>query len=366
MEAYALVDNNVRRKMDEMLKTWKEPVPGALDTRPVFPREVTSPIENALIKARTSALQVQNEYLRNQQPNRGRPGVANVPHRETPTPPTAYRQPPQPVMQIPQNTYQNQNQNPQGLYQNQNSYRQTTQPSIPAPAAYRPPPPTAVATPPVNYGLPAQPAATNNTNYGLPPVQHPPPPPPNASNPLSTQLPPSMLLELLRASGRLPAVPSPVAPPAIIPTPPLSSIPGFPPSFPHALPPYVNTPPAVGTPPLIGSTPVPRMALAEIPNDVVFSDAHSLKLYGLNTPSCLPANLFRPRPHLISKLYEKLGAACTQCGRRFKSDEAGKKKKADHMDWHFKVHQRMREAEKNGQHRSLYVDEFVSTYPYKV
>ncbi|EHK98853.1 hypothetical protein M7I_5363 [Glarea lozoyensis 74030] len=34
MEAYALVDTNVRRKMDEMLKTWKEPVPGALDTRP--------------------------------------------------------------------------------------------------------------------------------------------------------------------------------------------------------------------------------------------------------------------------------------------------------------------------------------------
>jgi len=34
MEAYALVDNNVRRKMDEMLKTWKEPVPGPLP----FPR----------------------------------------------------------------------------------------------------------------------------------------------------------------------------------------------------------------------------------------------------------------------------------------------------------------------------------------
>ncbi|KAG9231019.1 hypothetical protein BJ875DRAFT_506952 [Amylocarpus encephaloides] len=134
MEAYALVDVNVRRKMDEMLKTWKEPVPGALDSRPVFPRDVTSPIENALIKARTSALQAHNEYLQSQRQQ-------------------------------------------------------------------------------------------------------------------------------------------------------------------------------------------------------------------------------QPRPHLISRLYEKLGMACTQCGRRFEFDEVGKKKKADHMDWHFKVHQRMREAEKNGQHRSLYVDE---------
>jgi hypothetical protein len=30
------------------------------------------------------------------------------------------------------------------------------------------------------------------------------------------------------------------------------------------------------------------------------------------------------------------------------------------MDWHFKVHQRMAEAETRGQHRSWYVDELVS------
>lgn len=30
------------------------------------------------------------------------------------------------------------------------------------------------------------------------------------------------------------------------------------------------------------------------------------------------------------------------------------------MDWHFRVHQRMAEAEKRGQHRSWYVDELVS------
>lgn len=80
MEAYASVDNAVRRKMDEMLKTWKEPVPGSMENRPVFPPDIVRPIENALIKARTSALQAQQERLA-----RGRP--AQQPYRETPTPP---------------------------------------------------------------------------------------------------------------------------------------------------------------------------------------------------------------------------------------------------------------------------------------
>lgn len=94
MEAYALVDNNVRRKMDEMLKTWKEPVPGSIDTRPVFPLEVTRPIENALIKARTSAVQAHQEHLRSQQQLMGRrPNPSPAPYRDTPTPPGALRQP---------------------------------------------------------------------------------------------------------------------------------------------------------------------------------------------------------------------------------------------------------------------------------
>ena len=79
MEAYASVDHYVRRKMEEMLKTWKEAVPGSSDNRPVFPPETVRPIENALIKARTSALQAQQQLA-----GRPRPGQ---PYRETPTPP---------------------------------------------------------------------------------------------------------------------------------------------------------------------------------------------------------------------------------------------------------------------------------------
>lgn len=73
-----------------------------------------------------------------------------------------------------------------------------------------------------------------------------------------------------------------------------------------------------------------------------------------NRPVC------RPRPHLLPSLYQALGLPCSQCGRRFSSDEEGKKKKTAHMDWHFRVHQRMIEAEKRGQHRSWYVDQAVS------
>jgi pre-mRNA cleavage complex 2 protein Pcf11 len=356
MEAYALVDTNVRRKMDEMLKTWKEPVPGALDTRPVFPRDVTGPIENALIKARTSAVQAHNEYLRSQQQNRSRSAVTNVPpHRDTPTPPTTYRQPP-PTMQNHQNPHPS----------SHNNYRQQSQTPVPTPPTSYRPPPAVVSTPPVNYGLPAQPPISYGGPSQPPAPSHygmPIPPPSNNHNPNPVpSLPPSMLMELLRASGKLPQMPVQPLLPASVPTPPLNPTPAFP-VLGNVPPSYVNPPPVVSTPRFLGSTPVRRVPLGDLPNDVVFSNPHSLKLYDpFSDPHPKLANCYSPRPHLISRLYEKLGTACTQCGRRFQSDEAGRKKKADHMDWHFKVHSRMREAERNGQHRSLYVDEIVSDY----
>lgn len=74
-------------------------------------------------------------------------------------------------------------------------------------------------------------------------------------------------------------------------------------------------------------------------------------------------NLDRFRPTLLSGLYDELGPPCSQCGRRFKTDEEGRKKKTAHMDWHFRVHQRSNEAEKRGTHRSWYVDQNVSNLP---
>jgi pre-mRNA cleavage complex 2 protein Pcf11 len=84
MNAYTLVDQQTRRKLDEMLKTWKEPVPGSLDPRPVFPVEITRGIENALIKARTAALQQQQDVM-----SRSRGSATPSTWAHTPTPPPA-------------------------------------------------------------------------------------------------------------------------------------------------------------------------------------------------------------------------------------------------------------------------------------
>lgn len=98
MDVYASVDQRTRHKLEEMLQTWKEPVPGSIDSNPVFPSDVIRPIENALLKARTSALQAHQEQVRRQMGSRG--GKPPVPgYRATPTPPNArqpFTQPPYP------------------------------------------------------------------------------------------------------------------------------------------------------------------------------------------------------------------------------------------------------------------------------
>lgn len=482
MEAYALVDNSVRRKMDEMLKTWKEPVPGSMDTRPVFPPDVTRPIENALIKARTSAVQAQQEQMRNNQQQylgRGRPVASPAPYQQTPTPPAGYRQQPPPAQYqgYPPQQYQSPPINPQ-QYQNQPSVQyqppptqqyQTPPPNpqypmppsgqqyqgqpsgypqhglpprpptqqYPQPYSSPAPPTWQQPAPPANQGLTETVSALNRDieklittakaewalneydtaartrlkalldlqtilqNQTLPPDQialiqkqvaqlsasaqplrlpstpaplpvasvAPPQQPtlssilgpgalqallarqnanPQATPPIQPSMPirspqtayqapyqpppastatpvpdPSDLLARLRASGLLGKLPPPPPPPLAGPQP--GKLLGFPPP-----PPFLGTPPTSSRP-----------ALASIPNDVVLK----------------PASLKIPRPHLIAGLYEHLGTPCTQCGRRFQIDEEGKKKKAAHMDWHFRVRQRMEEAETKGQHRSWYVDE---------
>lgn len=104
MNAYTLVNGNVRRKLDEMLKTWKERVPGSMDPRPVFSAETTRPIENALIKARTAAIQQQQQQQARTQQElmaRQRPLTApNTQWRSTITPPQANGRYYPPVQQV--------------------------------------------------------------------------------------------------------------------------------------------------------------------------------------------------------------------------------------------------------------------------
>lgn len=99
MEAYLAVDGHVRRKMEETLRTWKQPVPQSLDDRPVFPPDVTAPIEEALNSARSSAMALQQQTARPGYPGRPR-GIGN--DRATPTPPgmrPGYPMPPNHMLQ---------------------------------------------------------------------------------------------------------------------------------------------------------------------------------------------------------------------------------------------------------------------------
>ncbi|MCJ1234159.1 hypothetical protein MMC14_002117 [Varicellaria rhodocarpa] len=109
MDAYSLVDTGVRKKLDEMLKTWKNPVPGSQETRPVFPPDITKRIENALIQAKTATLRQQQQQAQNQENmlRRRFPTMKpSMPYQNTPTPPqnsSCYPPPtPQPYMQYNQ------------------------------------------------------------------------------------------------------------------------------------------------------------------------------------------------------------------------------------------------------------------------
>ena len=78
MDAYTLVDLPVRRKMEELLWTWKETPPTGIFSGPVFPHEATRRIENALLKAKTVALQLEQRRQREMAAS----GLAQ--HRNTP------------------------------------------------------------------------------------------------------------------------------------------------------------------------------------------------------------------------------------------------------------------------------------------
>ena len=109
MDAYSKVDRVTRKKLDEMLKTWKSPVPGSIDSRPVFSPETTLKIENALLRVKTRTIEYEQQQAReHQELFRRVPGVTPITQwRNTPTPPQqAARYPPPASQGYPQQSYQ--------------------------------------------------------------------------------------------------------------------------------------------------------------------------------------------------------------------------------------------------------------------
>ncbi|WEW61825.1 mRNA 3' end processing factor [Emydomyces testavorans] len=420
MNAYTLVDSQTRKKLDEMLKTWKEPVPGSLDPRPVFPVEVTRSIENALIKARTAALHQQQ--ARQQQELRSRTrGVATPPPtwKTTPTPPqapapyslsTGQTQHLQTNGHIhPRHTHTPPSQYPPAA-QHKYSYGQSYQEVVDLASLHRDIDTLIMSARNDFANKPLDTAIQQRLKALL-----------DLQSILQQQKLPQDQLKLIRnqVSKLSTIAPAPSLAPAAVPVPPISTpqIPTLttpqpnlqtllnpstlaelikatanpqsrtPPPQPAAFAPLIPVgttgPASVSTPaasenPLIASLRA-RGLLPPVSSGPVQPPPANLPfiLPGQNgyTPSATPqipspiqanikvnvqmssASIKIPRPNLIFRLYEDKPNRCGTCGRRFAADDKGKEKKARHLDWHFKTNLRMNEASRRGQSRSWYVDE---------
>lgn len=450
MEAYTLVDSNVRRAMEGMLKTWKEPVPGSMDKRPVFPPEVVRPIENALIKAKTAALQHQR--------------LPQAGYKNTPTPPQMNGQFGPPQGQYAQHQYQRQQHTPQpGQFQP--PFQQSTPNQQGAYPYAQPPqqqprndaesikrdlvgiidqtqrdfasdpssqkiqqklkalldlqqvmntqqlPPQAmqaVAAQVAQLAVPAtpQPSATppvSSTPQWQPPAQpptfpfQPPAPfsqPPSAPPPFMQQPPPPMppfnpqqlgSLAALFQSSQKPTTPQireavPSLEKATHAQ--LHNIQNQPPSA--STPPFGNDllasltkaglmkPPS--TAPVAPTPPAPMPAGAPPPDLLAMLSTLHKRNPSQNTGGFIPpipttasgkpsvpttnAALKTFRPELLRALYADQPNQCSTCGRRFLSTPEGRANKARHLDWHFRINQRMAEfsASRAAAHRHWFPD----------
>jgi pre-mRNA cleavage complex 2 protein Pcf11 len=284
MDAYTLVDGNTRRAMEGMLKTWKEPVPAALSSAPVFPPDIVRPIENALIKYRT--VMVQNS----------RPAHdfhTQPAYRSTPTPPQAYpRFPP-------------------SLGPTQNQPQTSTIPT--------PPPNLTVFSAPHSqqmHGYAQQVYPPQTQTPQLPSFYTPPQPPSVVPNNAAIQ----ELLKNLLATSAPSSTPNVVA--------------YQPPNGPTLLPPSA-TPAALPQPyPPQSQTPQPNNAAIQQVLEILPFMKSTVPAPKL---SLAPGNLKTFRPELVHKLYGARPHQCPNCGRRFSSRED----KALHLDWHFRTNQRI-------------------------
>ncbi|KAK6347041.1 hypothetical protein TWF696_007123 [Orbilia brochopaga] len=433
MDAYSLVESPVRRKLEEMLQTWKQPVPGSTSSNPLFPAETTRKIDNALIKARTAAVQQQQKQMKqdNARFGLGQPSAAanaNAgPYRSTPTPPMLANGQGQPGPYGP----------PQG---DQLANRGTPQPPPPAPPSQDPAP--IQSLPHTNYqqlaahlGLgganllgkvPTTDALLNDIRPLISTTQTR-----FAENPwdievqkrlkalldlqtiLSTQQLPSDQLSQIKDQLSRIAI-SVHVPPTIPNLPPASSAPvaqgtnlaallnqfskpqgpPIPARASNTLPAMLNLPTIPlnsGTGPapaknlfeslisaglLKPGSSTPQPPAASKPSTPLNAELLLSGLMGAQLPSIIQgtssgsnvnwetldvelnsASLKITRPHFVSILNDSLPNKCGSCARRFTNTEQGRKEKAAHLDWHFRVHQRISDSAKHAQFRSWYVGE---------
>ncbi|OGM41952.1 mRNA cleavage factor complex component Pcf11 [Aspergillus bombycis] len=419
MNAYTLVDSPTRRKLDEMLKTWKEPVPGSLDTRPVFPPEVTRGIESALIKARTAALQQQQARSQQEVLTRGRVGTppgwgsssataqssTRYPPSTNSTPPMLYhrngsghgfpsadpRSTPTPQLQQQQqqdvnlsalnrdievliatarSDFANNPLDPsvqqrlkalldlQGILQRQELTQDQLKLVRDQVSALSPNPPNSVPS-----TLPPAIPAVSTPSMAMPPVQA-------ISQPLQQFLNPGALAELIKTTA---ARQQPTPPPqaqSLLPQAPSSGI-SQPTGTLNLENPLIAAlrargllPPA-SAPPTTSATPSSNLASVFpfiVPGQVRFTPPVPTSQVTDNSNIQInvqmnTASIKIPRNTFIATLYESKPNRCGTCGRRFSATEDGKEKKARHLDWHFRTNQRMAEAARRAQNRSWYVDE---------
>ncbi|GAB7352940.1 hypothetical protein MBLNU459_g3519t2 [Dothideomycetes sp. NU459] len=419
MDAYTLVEPNTRKSMEGMLKTWKEPVPGSIDPRPVFAPEVTRVIENALIKARTVMQQSRNQRTPLGMPQRPMSSA----FRNTPTPPQNGSRYPPPPQNPYQNGFRSQQPTPQQFFGNQpipdiarllagsvnpqqqelNMLKDEIQSLI---AGYQ----SEFAKNPFDSGvqsvlkalLDLQLVMANQTLSseaistikaqiaGLRAGQPPPPAsyaPPPSVQPTAPALPafaPGVLESLLASTAKSQKPSTPIMQAALPALQTLAPATQSPQSTAAAAAPAATGNPLIDalraaglvqgttTPTPAANPPLPPAAnpaatllqqlqgLAPQLSNINGPAISAAQLAGGPPPPRFPLsapNLKSFRPELIQTLYDGQPNQCTTCGRRFLATEEGRAKKSRHLDWHFRTNQRIADAAQKGQNRSWYIDE---------
>ncbi|KAG5518880.1 hypothetical protein PMAC_002411 [Pneumocystis sp. 'macacae'] len=69
------------------------------------------------------------------------------------------------------------------------------------------------------------------------------------------------------------------------------------------------------------------------------------------------SSLAKHRPELVVLLYECMSLQCRTCAKRFEDTDDGRKRRDAHLDWHFRINNRLREISLRGQSRCWYFDE---------